>query len=108
MTESATPPTPGTPAEARRQGLNRARWVAAGAAVGAAVVLTGTVAVVHAAPSSSKSNQLVRSNDGAGDDEYVPAQPFQQQTEQQQQPTQQQPTQQQTPQVQPRTRSGGS
>jgi hypothetical protein len=102
MTESATPPTSGTPAEARRQGLTRARWVAAGAAVGAAVVLTGTVAVVHAAP-SSKSNQLVRTDDGVGDDEYVPAQPFQPQTQQPQQPTQQQ-----TPQVQPRTRSGGS
>src|SRR3954454_21354913 len=114
MTESATPPTtpptpptPGPPAEARRQGLNRARWVAAGAAVGAAGVLTGTVAVVHAAPSSrSKSNQVVRTDDGIGDDEYVPAQPFQPQTQQQQQQQQQQPTQQ--PQVQPRTRSGGS
>ena len=95
---------PTTPSEARRHGLNRARWVAAGAAVGAAVVLTGTVAVVHAAPSSSSNpNQLVRTDDGIGDDEYVPAQPFQPQT--------QTPSQSQTqivPQVQPRTHSGGS
>ena len=94
---------PTTPAEARRHGLNRARWVAAGAAVGAAVVLTGTVAVVHAAPSSTtNSNQLIRTDDGVGDDEYVPAQPFQPQT---QTPSQ---SQTQVPQFQPRTHSGGS
>jgi|SRR6476619_3985803 len=98
---------PTTPSEARRQGLKRARWIAAGAAVGSAVVLTGTIAVVHAAPSSSHANQLIRSDNGVGNDEYVPAQPFQPQTEQPQ-TQQQQPTQQQTPQVQPRTRSGGS
>jgi len=92
MTE---PTTPGT----RRQGLHRARWVAAGSAVGAAVVLTGTVAVVHAAP-SSKSTQLIRSNDAVGNDEYVPAQPFQPQTQSQSPSV--------SPQPQPRTRSGGS
>jgi len=79
--------------------LHRARWVAAGSAVGAAVVLTGTVAVVHAAP-SSKSTQLVRSNDAVGNDEYVPAQPFQPQTQSQSPSV--------SPQLQPRTRSGGS
>ena len=97
---------PTTPAEARRNGLNRARWIAAGAAVGSAVVLTGTIAVVHAVPSSpSNGNQLIRSDDGISDDEYTPAQPFEPQTQQQQ--TQPQ-TQQQTPQFQPGTRSGGS
>jgi hypothetical protein len=96
---------PTTPAEHRRQGLNRARWVATGAAVGAAAILGGTIAVVNGAPaSSSNSNQLTRSDDGVGDDEYVPAQPFQPQTQQQTQPQ----TQQQVPQFQPRTRSGGS
>src|SRR5262245_22051075 len=99
---------PTTPSEARRQGLNRARWVAAGAAVGTAVVLTGTIAVVHAAPSNSNGNQLIRSDDGIGDDEYVPAQPFQPQTQQQQQTPQPQTQTQQTPQFQPGTRSGGS
>jgi len=96
---------PSTPAEARRSGLNRTRWIAAGAAVGSAVVVTGTIAVVHAAPSSpSGSTTVVRTDDGIGDDEYVPAQPFQPQTQQQPQSTQQQ-TQ---PQLQPRTQSGGS
>ena len=97
---------PTTPAEKRRQGLNRARWVAAGSAAGAAVVLTGTVAVVHAAPSSSNPTQLIRSNDAVGDNEYVPAQPFQPQT---QSPSQSQTQSPHTaPQLQPRTRSGGS
>ena len=96
---------PSTPAEARRSGLHRARWIAAGAAVGSAVVLTGTIAVVHAAPSSpSDSTTSVRTDDGIADDEYVPAQPFQPQTQQQQQSTQQQSQ----PQLQPRTQSGGS
>src|SRR5262245_25106468 len=97
---------PTTPADDRRHGMNRARWVAAGSAVGAAAVLTGTIAVVHAAPSSSKPNQVIRSDDAIGDDEYVPAQPFQPQT---QSPSQSQSqTPQFTPQVEPRTRSGGS
>ena len=96
---------PTTPAEARRHGLNRARWIAAGSAVGAAVVLTGTVAVVHAAPSSGHT-QLIRSDDSIGDDEYVPAQPFQPQTQSPSQSQTQSP--QVTPQFQPRTHSGGS
>jgi hypothetical protein len=97
---------PTTPAEARRQGLNRARWVVTGAAVGTAALLGGVIAAVNGAPaSSSNSNSVVRTDDGIGDDEYVPAQPFQPQTQQQQ--TQPQ-TQQQTPQFSPGTRSGGS
>ena len=95
---------PTTPAEARRQGLNRARWVATGAAVGTAALLGGVIATVNGAPASANSHQLVRSDDGIGDDEYVPAQPFQPQT--QTQPTQ--PQTQTVPQFQPRTRSGGS
>ena len=95
---------PSTPAEARRTGLHRTRWIAAGAAVGSAVVLTGTIAVVHAAPSSSGTTTTVRSDEGIGDDEYVPAQPFQPQTQTQQQPTQPQSQSQ----LQPRTQSGGS
>jgi hypothetical protein len=95
-------PEPTTPAEQRRQGLNRARWVAAGSAVGAAVLLTGTIAAVHAAPPSSHSTRLVRTDDAIGDDEYVPAQPFQPQSQSQSQSPQA------TPQFQPRTHSGGS
>jgi len=100
---------PTTPAEARRQGLNRARWVATGAAVGTAALLGGVIAAVNGAPSSSKSHELIRSDDSVDDDEYVPAQPFQPQTQQQTQPQ----TQQQAPQFSPqsgsaRTRSGGS
>ena len=96
---------PTTPAEERRHGLNRARWVATGAAVGVAAVLGGTIAMVNAAPSSpSDARQLVRTDDGIGDEEYVPAEPFQPQT---QSPSQQQ-TQQPTPQFQPRINSGGS
>jgi hypothetical protein len=97
---------PTTPAEARRTGLNRARWIATGAAVGSAVALTGTIAVVHAAPSSSSNSRIVRTDDGISDDEYIPAEPFQPQT-QTQQPQTQLPTQQQVP-LQPGTRSGGS
>src|SRR5262245_32583335 len=96
---------PTTPAEERRQGLNRARWIAAGSAVGAAVLLTGTIAVVHAAPSSNP-NQLIRSDDSVSDDEYAPAQPFQPQTQSPSQSQTQSP--QVTPQFQPRTQSGGS
>jgi hypothetical protein len=101
---------PTTPAEERRHGLNRARWVATGAAVGVAAVLGGTIAMVNAAPSSpSDSTQSVRTDDGIGDDEYIPAEPFQPQTQQQTQPQ----TQQQIPQFSPQsgsagTRSGGS
>ena len=97
---------PTTPAGARRQGLNRARWVATGAAVGTAAILGGVIATVNGAPASSNSHQLVRSDDGVGDDEYVPAQPFQPQT--QTQPPSTQPQTQPVPQFQPRTRSGGS
>src|SRR5262245_42224559 len=98
---------PATPAEERRHGLNRSRWVATGAAVGVAAVRGGTIAMVNAAPSaSSDSNRVIRTGNGIGDDEYEPAEPFQPQT---QSPTQQpQQTPQFTPQFQPGTRSGGS
>ena len=98
---------PTTPAEQRRQGLNRSRWIAAGSAVGAAVVLTGTIAVVHAAPSSNPT-QLIRSDDSVSGDEYVPAQPFQPQTQSQSPSQSQTQSPQVTPQFQPRTHSGGS
>ena len=94
---------PTTPAEERRHGLNRSRWIATGAAVGAAAVLGGTIAMVNAAPSApSDSNRVIRTGNGIGDDEYEPAEPFQPQTQQPQQ------TPQFTPQFQPGTRSGGS
>jgi len=47
---------PSTPGEGRRQGLRRARWIAAGTAVGAAAAVTGTVAAANAAPSDARSN----------------------------------------------------
>lgn len=102
---------PITPGESRRQGLRRSRWIAAGASVGAAVLLTGTIAAVNAAPSggadgsdpqlSTGSNAGSRSYGEIDDDEYEDARPF---TPQQQSP------QQQSPQLGPRpqTRSGGS
>ena len=106
---------PATPGEARRQGLRRTRWITAGASFGAAVLLTGTIAAVHAAPSGGSepsdgnigtgSNAGSRSYGEIDDDEYEDARPF---TPQQQSP---QPTpQQQAPQLspQPQTRSRGS
>ena len=98
---------PTTRTEVRRHGLHRARCIATGAAVGAAAVLGGTIAMVNAAPSSpSESNRLVRTGTGIDDDEYEPAEPFQPQT---QSPTQQsQSTPQVAPHLRPGTRSGGS
>ena len=104
---------PSTPGEARRQGLRRTRWVAAGASVGAAVLLTGTLAVVNAAPSnaSSKSSDgsssgTVRSDNGYSNsaDDYGSARTYTppQYTPQQQIPTQQAPSY--TPLPQTRTR----
>ena len=100
---------PSTPGEARRQGLRKTRWIAAGASVGAAVLLTGTIAVVNAAPSNatgssvtSPSGQARQSDDGArsyDDDSYGSARPY---TPTQQVPTQQVPTF--TPRPQTRTR----
>ena len=55
---------PTTPGEARRQGLRRTRWVAAGVSVGAAVLLTGTIAVVNAAPSNASSPASVATVNG--------------------------------------------
>src|SRR4029078_623067 len=63
---------PTTPAEARRQGLNRARWVVTGAAVGTAALLGGVIAAVNGAPaSSSNSNSVVRTEDGTGHHEHA-------------------------------------
>jgi len=101
---------PSTPGEKRRFGLRRARWIAAGAAVSAAVVATGTVAVVNAAPShGGTGGQSSPSDDGISRDDYGSATPFtpQQQTEQSPQFTPQQQTQ-SVPQFQPQTRSHGS
>jgi hypothetical protein len=87
----------------RREGLRRARWLAAGTAVGAAVVATGTIAVANAAPShgsSAGNGSSVANQGGVTDDERGDAQPFT--------PQQQQTQQQYTPQFQPQTRSRGS
>ena len=72
---------PTTPAEARRQGLRTSRWIAGGVAVGSAVVLTGTIAAVHAAtdePTASTSVSTERRTEDAYDDEteYEAAEPF--------------------------------
>jgi hypothetical protein len=76
--------------------------------VGAAVLLTGTIAVVNAAPSNANSSSETSSNtptresdDGSrsSDDDYGSARPY---TPTQQTPTQQAPTF--TPQPQTRTR----
>ena len=100
---------PTTPAAARRHGLNRARWVATGAAVGAAAVLGGTIALVNGAPAgSSDGSRLVRSDSTVGDDEYEPAEPFQPQTQSPTQSPTQSNTPQLSPQLEPGTRSGGS
>jgi hypothetical protein len=74
-----------TPGRTSHHGLRRARWIAAGASVGAAVVLGGTIAVVH--PASSTANgttertgrkQRLGDRDRAeiADDEFEPARPF--------------------------------
>ncbi|GMU78019.1 MAG: hypothetical protein AMXMBFR46_08160 [Acidimicrobiia bacterium] len=104
---------PSTPGEVRRHGLRRARWVAAGASVGAAVLLTGTIAAVNAAPSAtgrsgrngehdSRSDDDLR--DEIDDDEFGRAEPFSPEALQQQVPRQS------SPQLAPRpqTRSRGS
>lgn len=99
---------PSTPGEARRHGLRRARWVAAGASVGAAVLLTGTIAAVNAAPSatgqSGRNGEHDSRSDEIDDDEFGRAEPFSPEALQQQVPRQS------SPQVapQPQTRSRGS
>ena len=99
---------PTTPGEARRSGLRRTRWIAAGVSVGAAAFLTGTIAAVNAAPSNdsnsgSNSSTRVQTNNRIRDDEYAPAVPFSPQTQTQA------PSQQVIPQFQqPQTRTHGS
>jgi hypothetical protein len=68
---------PTTPAEQRRQGLHRARRVAAGVSVGAAVLLTGVIAGVNSAPSSSSSNPVQLATQSNGANGFQPAQPYQ-------------------------------
>jgi hypothetical protein len=46
---------PNTPGEARKQGLRRSRWAAAGVAVGATAFLTGIIAGVNGAPQANAS-----------------------------------------------------
>jgi len=55
---------PNTPGEARKQGLRKSRWVAAGAAVGAAAFLTGIIAGVNGADSNGLPTQQISSTNG--------------------------------------------
>ena len=50
-----------TPGEARREGLKKSKWVAAGVAVGAAAFLTGVIAGVNGAGDSSADGQQISS-----------------------------------------------
>jgi len=114
---------PNTPGEARKQGLRKSRWVAAGAAVGATAFLTGIIAGVNGADSNGIPTQQIsstnggvqsapRSDDGystSGDDDsferpFTPQQPSGSASGSSSGSTQQVPSF--TP--QPQTRSGGS
>ena len=55
---------PNTLGEARKQGLRKSRWVAAGAAVGAAAFLTGIIAGVNGADSNGIPTQPISSTNG--------------------------------------------
>lgn len=55
---------PNTPGEARKHGLRKSRWVAAGAAVGAAAFLTGIIAGVNGADSNGIPTQPISSTNG--------------------------------------------
>ena len=61
---------PNTPGEARKQGLRKSRWVAAGAAVGAAAFLTGIIAGVNGADDDNLQPQQISSSDGVS--RYTP------------------------------------
>lgn len=50
-----------TPGEARREGMKKSKWVAAGVAVGAAAFLTGVIAGVNGADDSSADGQQISS-----------------------------------------------
>lgn len=118
---------PTTPGEARRQGMNRSRWIAAGVAVGAAALLTGVIAGANGADDNGTSQQQISATDLDGvqqapryddggryddeyesDDDYGSARPFE---PQQQSPSFNPPSgssTQQSPSFGPQTRSGGS
>ncbi len=55
---------PNTPGEARKQGLRKSRWVAVGAAVGAAAFLTGIIAGVNGADGNGIPTQPISSTNG--------------------------------------------
>ena len=59
---------PNTPGEARKQGLRKSRWVAAGAAVGATAFLTGIIAGVNGADSNGIPTQQISSTNGGVQD----------------------------------------
>lgn len=61
---------PNTPGEARKHGLRKSRWVAAGAAVGAAAFLTGIIAGVNGADDNSLQPPQISSTNG--DSQYTP------------------------------------
>ncbi|MBM3658689.1 MAG: hypothetical protein FJW95_04210 [Actinobacteria bacterium] len=57
-------PQPGgapTPGEARREGLRKSKWVAAGVAVGTATFLTGVIAGVNGADDGSAERRQISS-----------------------------------------------
>jgi hypothetical protein len=124
---------PQTPGDARRAGIRKSRWVAAGVAVGAAALLTGVIAGVNGVDGSGNadgsqissvvpggSSSLPQLDDSRGrgasiDDEYgdyedyESARPFDPQSGSGS--TQQLPSGSSTqvsPRFQPQTRSGGS
>lgn len=101
MAEPQSPGDPNgaaTPGEARREGLKKSKWVAAGVAVGAAAFLTGVIAGVNGADDSTDGQQVSsvvpggfqqapQSDDGSSgsydnpsesgsDDDYGSARPF--------------------------------
>lgn len=112
---------PTTPGEARRQGLNKSRWIAGGVAVGAAALLTGVIAGANGAGSGATSTQQEvsaaipgstfsvpryddhRESEREYDDDFEDARPY---TPSQQQAPSAAP--QRTPSYGPQTRSGGS
>lgn len=62
MAATQTPDEPNgspTPGEARREGLRKSRWVAAGVAVGAAAFLTGVIAGVNGGDDGSTDSQQI-------------------------------------------------
>lgn len=135
MAAPQTPHEPGdtpTPGEARRQGLRRSRWVAAGVAVGSAAFLTGVIAGLNGVDGNSSDGPQIssvlpggvqqvpqygdnaRGDDGGYevDDDLGSARPFDPQAGTSQQAPSFDPSSgsasQPGPQAGPQTRSGGS